>query len=98
MMVIALRLVSFAEDEKPALPKVAKGCVRSTMEVNFCCEGCASNAREAVEGLKGVAFVATDLETKQLTVDYKEKQISLRKIKDAILAAGYSVDGEEPKE
>ena len=85
-------------EDAPAAPKPAKGSVRASLAVDFCCEGCASTVREVVTALKGVTYAATDVETKVLTVDYREKQVTLRKIKDAILAAGYSVDGEQPKE
>ena len=97
-LLLALGLMTSAatEEKAPELPKVAKGSVRASMEVGYCCGGCAAKVEDAVGALKGVTFVNADVPTKTCTVDYKEKEIKLQKIKDTILALGYSVDGVEP--
>jgi copper chaperone len=87
-----------AKPKLPKLPPVAKGCVRSTFAVEYCCaHGCPPRTEEAVLGLKGVAYVKADYATATCTVDYREKEVTTAQIKDAILELGYVVDGQQPQ-
>ncbi len=53
------------------------------------CMHCQLRVKKAVEAVEGVQRVDVNLQTKQVTVDYKEGKVNLEKVKAAIRETGY---------
>ena len=53
------------------------------------CMHCQMRVKKAVEAVEGVQKVDVNLQTKQVTVDFKEGEENLEKVKAAIRETGY---------
>ncbi|MCP6758277.1 MAG: heavy-metal-associated domain-containing protein [Fischerella sp. CENA71] len=57
---------------------------------NIACEGCAETIQESIHTIEADAKVAVDVKAKTVTV---ESAASEESIKQAIVAAGYTIEG-----
>jgi copper chaperone len=57
------------------------------------CNHCKMTIEKAVKELDGVTSVNADPNTKKVTVEFDEKEVSLDDIMDVIVEAGYEVEG-----
>lgn len=57
------------------------------------CGGCISNVTKALKAINGVGDVNVSLAAGEATVKYDERLTSPDKLKSAVKAAGYGVDG-----
>lgn len=55
------------------------------------CPHCENAVKHAAGSLDGVSKVLVDLKGKNVTVEYDESKVTLKKIKDAIEDQGYDV-------
>jgi len=55
------------------------------------CEGCVENIQRALKGIKGVALVEGNPQTKQVTVSYHEQEIDEERIRESIVQMGHQV-------
>ncbi len=62
------------------------------------CASCAMNIERKVKKLNGVASVNVNIATNKATIEYDEKELGLRDIKDAIESIGYGADIPEDAE
>ena len=64
-----------------------------TFEVQgMMCNHCKAHVEKALMGIKGVKSAAADVESKTVTVTVKES-VAEQMLRDAVRAAGYSVEG-----
>jgi copper chaperone len=56
------------------------------------CNHCKMTIENAVKELSGIKFVNADPNTKKVTVDFDENEVSLDDIKSVIEDAGYDVE------
>lgn len=75
---------SFAQD----LPKKAEVVIMTSAE----CGTCKHTLEGKLNYIKGIRYVELDVATKQLTVGYSPKKISVEKIRTIISETGYDAD------
>ena len=56
------------------------------------CGGCVSGVEQAFSALAGVAKVEVSLEGASATVEYDEGQVSLERLKGAVVEAGFETE------
>ena len=56
------------------------------------CNHCKMTIESAVKELSGIKYVNADPNTKKVTVDFDENEVSLDDIKSVIVDAGYEVE------
>lgn len=82
LMISVLSLTSFAQEKKPEV------IIQTSAECGMC--------KDKLEGklnyTKGIVFSELNVETKQLTVKFLSKKISLDEIKQIISELGYDAD------
>ena len=65
---------------------------RFTIE-GMTCAGCAARIEKAICALPGIHLVNIDLESAKATVEHEATRTTPDQIRDAIIAAGYKVEG-----
>lgn len=56
------------------------------------CGSCKERIETKLNYTKGIRFAELDVPSKKLTVEFKSSKISLKEIKDIVVALGYDVD------
>ncbi len=70
----------------------SKGVKEIVIQTSAQCEMCKDRMEKEMAFTKGVNYANLDLETKKLTVRYKEKKTNAEQIRKAIAAVGYDAD------
>ncbi len=89
---LRLRFISLDKGEKKMFGLKKKENITYTLAVeNMMCQHCVSHVKKALEGVKGVAAVSVDLDTKTATVEALSS-VSADVLVDAVKNAGYECE------
>lgn len=90
-ILMILPFISVSAQEKTDAPQ-EKGIKEIVIQTSAQCGMCKDRIEKEMAFTKGVKYASLDLETKELTIRYKESKTTAEDVRKAVAAVGYDAD------